>query len=405
MKGKGTEKSGGKYHLDSISLRNPNATGARGIRQNLPVGRGAQFVESKIYSKQNYVRIDVDNVGEAHSASKETAWTSLKLDQLKRAAKDFAQDINRQLNGAGHGAIAEIASVTGSGPYVCTPTTYESQGSSGLPGLNFNVKHVLEVNMYVAWGTPAQFATAGDGDGYISSVAADGSTFTITVVNGNAPAAADVVVRGDLLADASNNYDKEMMGIAGIFDPSYAPETGNKFQDIDTDDYPEWFGKHFQNSDSAGTLRVVDEVDMQSVLDYVEYETTGEGCSAIYCHPDVRAAYANALKARNLERFQPTKVKGGYNRRYLSFHGNGKDIPLVEDKQHVNHRMDFMDESGDQMKVYQVKGFHWDESSGGMWKWNGSTDGLTGFGKLYANAGTKNRKSCASLVDIMTDAA
>ena len=75
-----------------------------------------------------------------------------------------------------------------------------------------------------------------------------------------------------------------------------------------------------------------------------------------------------------------------------------RDIPLVDDKDAPHRQMDFI--SKEDLKVYEVKPFAWDESSGGVWKWSADQDAVTGFGKVYFNLGTSNRKALASLRDI-----
>lgn len=391
-----SKKSGGSKFLEPIALRNPNAVGARADGKPLPSGRGAQYVNSEILAKYNYVRIAASNVAEAHSASKKGAWARVKTEQLKRSASDFAEDIERQLWGAGHGGICEAKSVSGSGPYVVTVIGYEDNAASGLEGLLEDVRYALERNMFLVWGTVAQLATTGDGYGYVTDVADDGSTFTVAVSAGNPPAADDVFVKGDENVAGKHAYGTvEMMGVQGIFD-----DADDDLQNIDTGDYPEWAAKRFSNPNGAGSSRAIDEIEMQAVVDYVDAETTGE-CEFIGLHHNTRRAYAEALKARNGERFQPTMVKGGYNRRHLTFHASGKDLPLVECRHAPQRRMFFF--GPESMKLYIVKGFHWDESNGGMWKWDGSTDALTGFGKMYANAGTSNRRACASYDDLSVE--
>ena len=394
--------TGGKEYREPIALRNPNAVGARGEGESLPEGRAAQYVNSVITAKYNYCRIAASNVAEAHSASSKGAWARVKTEQLKRASMDFAENIERQLWGEGTGILCECLGTpvdNGDDNYTVTVVGY-GDTANYTGHLLHDIRYAIEPNMWLVWGTTAELGGASAaGAGYVTDVAADGSSFSVTKTAGAAPGDDDLFVRGDGVASGSHSYNSEMMGVTGVFS-----DADGTFQGITNSggDQPidEWRAKQFENPDAAGEERPIDEIQMQAIVDYVDYETTGD-CEMIALHPVTRRAYAEALKQRNGERCMPTKVKGGYDRSYLTFHASGRDLPLVECRHAPLRRMFFF--GADSMKLYMVKGFHWDESNGGMWKWDGQTDALTGFGKMYCNSGTSNRKACASYDDLAVE--
>ena len=274
--------------------------------------------------------------------------------------------------------------------------TIKGFSDSPAAGVPETTKH-LKVGQQIAWGATST-TTAALGRGKVSQVLST-TTFQITVgddtlasatpVPGNIFFLSDETVLGTSLGQRSAN--NEITGLGSIIS-----DTGS-LQGINPATETSWKSQIFTNPAGAGTTRAIEEDLMQQVVDAVEEETAGE-VDMIVCHHSARRSYANMLKDKNGEQFAPTKVKGGYDRSFLTFHAGGRDIPLVDDKDAPHRQMDFI--SKEDLKVYEVKPFAWDESSGGVWKWSADQDAVTGFGKVYFNLGTSNRKALASLRDI-----
>ena len=357
----------GKQFEQPVHMSDAWGTGARTHNGTLPVAGNDSYVTSTIQAKYNYVRMSVFNTLEAHSATQAGAWAAARADQIRRRAKSLADSLNRQCFGNETGGMAEcLSAVTWESGVADNPAadntsivTIKGFSDSPAAGVPETTKH-LKVGQQIAWGATST-TTAALGRGKVSQVLST-TTFQITVgddtlasatpVPGNIFFLSDETVLGTSLGQRSAN--NEITGLGSIIS-----DTGS-LQGINPATETSWKSQIFTNPAGAGTTRAIEEDLMQQVVDAVEEETAGE-VDMIVCHHSARRSYANMLKDKNGEQFFISK---------------------------------------EDLKVYEVKPFAWDESSGGVWKWSADQDAVTGFGKVYFNLGTSNRKALASLRDI-----
>tara|TARA_R110000824_G_scaffold66299_2_gene172155 strand:+ start:12284 stop:13606 length:1323 start_codon:yes stop_codon:yes gene_type:complete len=386
----------GKHFLVPVNIRTPNTVGARAHSGNLPSGGADVYVDAKIVAKYNYCKVKAFNTAEAHSSGKAGAWATVRKQVLKNAAADLRDSLNRQLNWGSDGILCEANS---SGLTVTIKTYGDSIANT--TGDAPDTTKLLRVGMRVCWGS---YLTAGvlefaavspvaKSFGQVSSITSK-TVFVVTNTGGGAaPVAGDVFVIGEGLGIEDHSLTHELTGVSEMIDDS------GTFENIASATYPEWKSQMFANPDGAGTERELQEDDITQMLDAISTESTGSASDLLlFGHHSTRRAYANSLKSRNAERFKPTKVKGGYSREYLTFHYDGSDVPLVDDKM-AKHRTLFA-MSKAHTSIYEVKPFSWDSSSGGTWKWDGSQDAVVAFGKIYCDLGTDNRAAMGAIEDI-----
>jgi hypothetical protein len=386
----------GKHFLIPVNIRTPNTVGARAHSGNLPAGGADVYVDAKIVAKYNYCKVKAYNTAEAHSSGKAGAWATVRKQVLKNAAADLRDSLNRQLNWGSAGILCEANST---GLTVTIKTYGDSVDTTEGPVPD--TTKLLRVGMRVAWGRAnntsatdffAAPTPAAAGYGYVNSITSK-TVFVLVKTSGDDPVAGEIFVMGEGTGADDYSYGHELTGIAEMIDDS------GTFENIDSSAYPEWKSQMFANPDGAGTERELQEDDITQLLDTISTESTGSASDLLlFGHHSTRRAYANSLKSRNAERFKPTKVKGGYSREYLTFHYDGSDVPLVDDKM-AKHRTLFA-MSKAHTSIYEVKPFSWDSSSGGTWKWDGSQDAVVAFGKIYCDLGTDNRAAMGAIEDI-----
>ena len=385
----------GKDFRFPVHINSANTVGARPHDGNLPDGGADIYLEAKVLAKYNYVRITAFNTVEAHSKSQAGAWAKTRAEQIKRRAKDLADSLNRQVHGDGTGVLCQVDSLSGAGSDG-DPWVIELVGQSGsfatIDWAPETTKH-LKKGMRVVWGNETEFlAGAGAGYGYVKALGqADGtnksSKFLLVSTAGTAIAADDFLVIGNNSTAGDHSYAGELTGLRALVG------TGT-VQNISDGAYVSTVK---QNPDEAGELRALTEDLMTQCVDDVD-EETDSFADLISCHHSFRREYVRMLKAKNGEQFAPTKVKGGYDREYLSFAASGRNIPLVEDKDAEHYGALFLSKS--ELEFLELSPFTWDSSSGGVWKWVSAKDQATGFGKIYTNMCIKNRKAAARLEDI-----
>lgn len=384
---KNREGFNGKQFEMPVFLGSSNSTGARGHAGNLPGGGSDEWDKAVITQRYNYVRMTAYNTVDSHAGAQAGAWEKVRAGQVKRRTKDLADDMSRQTFGNGVGILCEAKAITGGGLTVeiADQPDAKANDSDWAPDTTKFMKKGLKV----CWGAYAggvEFAAGtpvAAGYGYVASVT-DKTSFVVVKTAGADPSIGDIFVKGEGLAEEDNAFNKEIMGLAGF-------TTAINVQEITDTRY------RAQSVGSATVLAPILEDDMSQCVDLVDEETDGQA-NAIVCHSSARRAYVKMLKAKNGEQFAPTKVKGGYDREYLTFAATGRNIPLVEDKDAEHYTMLFLDEA--ELMFKELKGFSWDESSGGVWKWVSGKDQATGFGKLYTNMCVKNRQALCRLQGI-----
>lgn len=374
----------GKYFVISLTMRSGYPVGSRGIGEPIPASQPTERTEGKIWPKYHYLTIEADNVTDAATMSQAAAWANVRKDQMKQAVADYAERQNMACHGDGTGALGVVSSYNAG---VITLKDWTAL-DWGKPDHNINFK----ARMPIVWGSVSGSTFTYQGHGRVTAVSkTDRSQITITKTSGADPDPSDIIVLGT----GDTGYHEAFRVMNGL--GKIVSNADDNYMGVDTGDFPEWASAVYDNS---GNLRQIDDELWGRVVDDMETNTSNSP-EVIYGHHSLERSYASMLKARNGERFMPTKVKGGYNREFLTFHHGGRDFPIVTDRHAKRRQAIFADES--QFGWWSLKPFHWDESNGGVWKWKTGYDAVQGFGKEYCELGVLKRDAFSVVRDLAID--
>lgn len=84
----------------------------------------------------------------------------------------------------------------------------------------------------------------------------------------------------------------------------------------------------------------------------------------------------------------------------LAFNYGSREIPVVEEVDHVEGEMEFIEES--KVKIYRTKPWHWSEEDGNVLKWVQGYDGWEAYMRQYWEMGTSRRNAHGRLTGITT---
>ena len=320
---------GGKYVTFPIHVHRNNGIGARREGENLPKAGNQGTAPAQVKLKYQYGSVEL--TGQSiklvdKDFNSFIAATDLEMDGLKT---DLAKDLNRQIYGAGNGAIGTVSTVGAN--TVATVT-------SGIN--NFQVQEIVDV--YVPATLAADGAPAATG---VTITAVDTAASTITVSPSVTWAAGHVLVR-------TGSANREWTGLAAIVNNS------GTLYNVDPAIYPIWKAVVDHNS---GTLRPLSESAIIRNIHAVR--TNGGKVSLLLSSLGVQRAYWNLLvQAR---RFSNVKeFTGGYSGLVLTT--DTGEVPMVADVDCPYNTLYGISEQN--IRMYRDADWDWMDMDGSMWE-------------------------------------
>lgn len=344
--------SSGKYARLTLDTGWTTGIGAKAENATLPTAGYAKPVNSDVYMKYNYARIEIS--GPVMSAARNNigAIQNSFTVETQSATTAMRNDINRQLFGDGYGALALVASGSNDNTY----TTYTVDSSK-----------YIKKGMYI----DSYSAKSGGAIGQSNIVVYDvPSTTTFRVAEGS-----ETVIDNDYIF-RSGARDNEMMGLLGIVDGDQTyrdslqgitrSTTGNSYWD-----------SSLKSTGSSGSPTALTQALMQDTITAAEQED-GE-IDFIVTTFALRDTYA-ALLTPDKRFVNTTSLKGGF--KSVDFN----DVPLVCDKDAIANQMFFVDSST--LALYVSKDTAWMDDDGSVLSRVSGKDAFEATLRSYQNLGT-----------------
>lgn len=226
----------GKYAVLAVQLGRATSAGPRGEDEVLPTPKAGRFENVKVDLTQQYATSSITGIAEYKSAAEAGAFVrglTQTINDMRTAAEHA---INRQVWLNQSGVLAEIDSVSGSGPWEITLTDKRALYATWL-----------EVGQLVEFGTETDGVVTLDspsGVAEVTGVDEDAGTITVETAAGTVdPDSGDVIV-------AEGSANKCLAGVAQIIS-----DTENTFQDLSPDTHPEWKSVREDHNGTGFTFR------------------------------------------------------------------------------------------------------------------------------------------------------
>ena len=343
----------GKYARLTLDTGWTTGIGAKAENVSLPTAGYGTPVNSDVYMKYNYGRIQIS--GPVMSAARNNigAIQNSFTYESQSATVALRNDLNRQLFGDGYGSLAQIVSSTGS-----TTVTYTVDST----------KYIKKGMIIDSFDTKVVSGATQGMDGV--TVLDVPSTTTFRVTEGSATGNNDDYVMRD------GAQDNEMMGLLGIIDgdQSYRDTlqgitrstTGNSYWD-----------SSMKSTGSSSVPTALTEALMRDAKTAAEQED-GE-IDFIVTTFALRDAFG-ALLTPDKRFVNTTALKGGF--KSIDF----DDVPLVADKDAIANQMFFVDSST--LAMYVSKDTAWMADDGSILNRVQNKDAFEATLRVYQNLGT-----------------
>jgi hypothetical protein len=365
-----TNEVGGKYVTFPIHTRRNSGIGSRFESEALPTPGQQGHAAARVGLKYAYGGVQLTGQAISLSDSDAKAFAKALDNEVEGLKNDLKKDMNRQVYGAGNGAIGVV---TGANTGAVVPVADA---------------RLFQVGMVV----DTQTGTTVDNTGLIVAsvdLTAGANTVTFTTTPGTATAAADIIVRkGSGVAAAGN---RELTGLAAIISAS------GTLYNIDPSVEPEWKANVDSN---GGTNRALSEALMIQMTD--DIRTKGGSTSLILQSLGVRRAYFNLLSQLR-QTVNTQEFTGGFSG--LAFTTDRGEIPVVADVDAPLNKQWYINE--DALTYYRDEDWHFIDRDGSMWKQvrdsNGDYDAYYARMVEYHELGT-DRRNTHGLVSDITEA-
>lgn len=324
-----TTDVGGKYVVLPIHTRRNSGVGSRLEGEALPQPGQQGYAAARVGLKYAYGSIQLTGQAIALSDSDSKAFARALDKEMTGVKDDILKDMNRQVYGAGNGAIGTV-SATG------TASTTVTVGDARL----FQVGEVVDIITL-----PSTVANAGL---IVQSV--NVSAGTIVVSSAVTTAVGQIIVRAGSGPAASSN--RELTGLAAI-----VANSGTLYN-VDPTVEPEWKSEVLSN---GGTLRALTEGLLIQEADQIR--TRGGSTTLMLTSLGVRRAYFNLL-SQTRSTVNSQDFTGGF--RGLAFTTDKGEIPFVSDPDAPLNKVWFLNE--DDITYYHDEDWHWLDRSGNMWE-------------------------------------
>lgn len=354
-----TEHPGGKYVDFPIKVsRNQGISYRKEWEQLAPAGRQG-YAEVHVPLYYGYGRVKFSTQLMELADGNPAAFADAADEEMDGLKNDVVKDSNRIAYGDGSGVLATVAA------------------NMGAPGLTFTVDNVnwLEVDQ------PVDILVTATGvvlaaDRTITAINEDTKAVTVSGANITALTTHSLFRIGNF----ANGEQREPSGLSQMVSSTRV------LHGLDPATTPKWKGTV---TALGGALS---ESAMIAMCDKIR--KNGGKVSAIFTSLGVRRAYFNLLTQQR--RYADTKeFAGGFTGLAFNY---GREVPVVEDVDHPEGVMHFLDES--KLTIYRTKPWHWGQEDGNILKWVSGYDGWEAFLRQYWEMGTSSRNSHGKLTGI-----
>lgn len=270
--------------------------------------------------RMNHGRIRLSSLVMKTSESSKGSFARALGSEIDYLVRDLAAYRGRVIFGYGNGVLCLVNGDPGTG------TTVNVDSPHGVPG-SVNGARFIQPGMYVAFVDPSTGNIRSGGARTVASVAADGSSFTVTSAMDASVADNDAVV----IAHFSNSnivqettWGNEQMGLLGMVDTTTYLST---FHGIDRSTSP---GNYLQSVVIPNVGALSTDV-IQRAIDTVYQKSAGK-TDAIICEHSVHRAYIALTEAdrryTGANLMAPDAGTKAAKGRFLSF----GDIPIYADR-------------------------------------------------------------------------
>lgn len=282
------------------------------------------------------------------------------------------QDINRQLFGQSHGALAKLATDSG--------TTQVLELAYGVANGGSGTKFIYPGDVL----QPYSATSGGSARTKAGVVSVDHANQSIVVDTD------PVTTAGDFFFKATSDTDNRGVEAVGLLQSVAA---SGDLHNIAVASHPRWSSYVLANS---GTLRpVTDSLVMQMIS--VLRERSRMAPNLIVTTPGIVLKYSEIfLPLRRLDG-QDVQLKGGYKPMAAVVHAGGA-IPVLADSDCPGSRMFFLNTSA--FRMADLVGTEWAELDGAMFDRVSGKDQITGYIRKYWNLITVHRSANGLLADL-----
>lgn len=355
-----TSEVGGKYVTFPVRVKRNAGIGYRNENEALMASGQQGYASVRVGLKYGYGRVNLSGPTMSLAKTNFQAFANAMDMEMTGLTNDIKKDVNRIFYGDGTGTLAVEASDTANTVTVVDGTLLEVG----------QVIDILSSNGVTVRASARNITAITYGVFPAATLTYDGADVSASTV------ATDIVVR-------TGNYGREPNGLKSI-----VAATGQLFN-IDPATVPQWAATINGN---AGSQRPLSEGLMIKVTDDVRRQ--GGKTSLILTSLGVRRAYFNLLSQQRRVT-NTTNFPGGLTG--LTF-SNGRDIPVVEDVDHPNFTMNFLEE--DAFKIYRESPWDWLQMDGDIWKWVSGFDAWEAVLHQYWEIGINRRNANGQLQDI-----
>jgi hypothetical protein len=277
----------------------------------------------------------------AMEASKSTvgAFANMLEKQIKDCENDAKMYLGRSVLGDGTGKLGVISSVT----WQSSPKTLTCVMTSALPIMYLSEGMLVDIldnstSAALSGGTTLEVISVDDDT---LTVVLKGLLADLTDISGNIQAGADYLV-------AQGSYDKELTGLANIFD-----NTATMYG-LSRTTYP-WLKPQVN-----AAIGEVNDMAIQKLIDSAE-SRSGSKINFMQAALDVKRAYIN-YKAALRQTVDSLDIKGGY--KAMSYNNGGTEIPIVSDRYLPDGTLDGMDTND--WALYHMGDWNWRDQGAGI---------------------------------------
>ena len=305
--------------------------GAGSETGELPVAGGNNYERFTLELKNLYGKIEISDKAIRASQNSAGAFVNLLNAEMEGLIKASGFNMGRMLFGDGSGLLATITSNTAS--------------AGGYTAITVNtVKNLAEgmlVDVVDASGNIYNSISA------VRIINVNRETNTVTIVASGI--SADAIGGGSYYLCVQGSFNKELTGLGAIFDTNRETLYGlNRATNS-------WMNPYSKNCGTDSTPAQINDVTMQSVIDYLE-ENFGSHVDFIVCSSGVKRGYQNYL-ASYRSNIDVMELAGGF--KAISYNG----IPVVSDRFAPSNTMYMLNTK--EFNLHQLCDWKWLEGEDG----------------------------------------
>lgn len=367
-KARSKENLTGLFVQFPVEIGLPESIGFQPENGPLPTPGILSGTVAQVYAMAQYGTVQVSGRAADQIRAGEGAYRTILQEILDSALKNAGLEKNRVLFNDGSGAMGQIASIGGAGPYTLTLT----------PGSNpWNFR----VNMNLVAYSARTGGTLRAGTMVVSAVDYENGIVTVTT-EATGLAANDFLFNANSAADNSSGTSYfEPMGLLGIVDDGTYVGT---LQGIARATYPLWKANAL-GTDGAGTAFSTKQLRQA----FTRSMSNGGKIDHLISSPGVRDAYVEYIEPDR--RYDPSEeIDGGFTG--VAYTSNGRKTMWVVDKQCPRGYIFGVELP--QLENFEWARMAWDTESGGsIWKQalasGAYSDSYWAYLKAYWNLGVR----------------